>query len=319
VSGPLPPSARRLREARARGDVAHAPLLSAAAGLTAAALAAAVTAPATAARLLALARTAWAAGALRPAAPSADTIVSALARGALPIAGAAFVGALVGGLAQTRFAWAWRAFGVRRRDDDEPLALVGWAAAAALALTALSAGRTLAAALVRSDRWTATTTATATALAQLGPRLLALVALAGLGEWAWRSARLREALSMSRAERERERREDEGDPRLRAEQRRRARAVSRDPLADELTRAQVVVTAEGVAVALRLVDGVARVAAAADERLRAQRLTAIARRLRVPLRPDDELAQALASLPANSVVPPRWQTAAQAALRSRRR
>jgi flagellar biosynthetic protein FlhB len=165
----------------------------------------------------------------------------------------------------------------------------------------------------------AAATATTAALARLGPRLVGIVALGGLGEWAWRSARLRAALSMSRAERERERREDEGDPRLRAEQRRRQRALGRDPLADELTGAQVVVTAEGVAVALRLVDGAVRVAAAADERLRAQRLTGIARRLGVPIRADDELAQALASLPAQSLVPPRWQSAAQAALRSRRR
>jgi hypothetical protein len=72
-------------------------------------------------------------------------------------------------------------------------------------------------------------------------------------------------------------------------------------------------------VALRLVDGAARVAAAADERLRAQRLTAIARRLGVPVRADDELAQALAHLPAQSLVTPRWQERALAALRSRRR
>jgi flagellar biosynthetic protein FlhB len=125
---------------------------------------------------------------------------------------------------------------------------------------------------------------------------------------------------MTRAERERERREDEGDPRLRAEQRRRQRALDRDPLADELARAQVVVTAEGVAVALRFVDGAARVAVASgDDRLRAQRLSTIARRLGLPIRADDELALALSALPPNSLLTPRWQQRAQAALRSRRR
>jgi flagellar biosynthetic protein FlhB len=125
---------------------------------------------------------------------------------------------------------------------------------------------------------------------------------------------------MSRAEAERERREDEGDPRLRAEQRRRARALERDPLVDEVARAQLVVTAEGVAVALRLVDGAARVAASAgDERLRAQRLTDVARRLGLPVRADDELALGLAQLPAGADVPPAWQARAQAALRAVRR
>ena len=125
---------------------------------------------------------------------------------------------------------------------------------------------------------------------------------------------------MSRGEAERERREDEGDPRLRAEQRRRQRALARDPLVDEVARAQLVVTAEGVAVALRLVDGEARIAAAAgDDRLRAQRLADVARRLGIAVRADDELATALAHLPAGAPVPPSLQTRAQLALRAVRR
>jgi hypothetical protein len=256
-------------------------------------------APGAVARLVALARAAWGGGAPPPTLTSA---LSAVAWAALPVALAAATAALLAGLVQTRFAWAWGALGRPRRSDDEPLPLVGAVAAALLALALLAGGRALAA-----------------ALGSLVPRALALRALAGAVEWARRQARLTEALSMTRAERERERREEEGDPRLRAEQRRRQRALGRDPLVDELGRAQVVVTAEGVAVALRLVDGAARVAAAADERLRAQRLTAIARRLGVPVRADDELAQALASLASNSLVTPRWQERARVALRSRRR
>jgi flagellar biosynthesis protein FlhB len=316
VSGPLPPSPKRLREARARGEVAQAPLLTATAALAGGAVAAAWTAPTTAARLLALARSAW--GGVTPA-PTVATVLPTLARAALPVALAALAAGLVAGLAQTRFAWAWRAFGVRRREDDEPLPVVGAAAATALMLLVLASARELVAALARSDGLNAAVTATVTTLQSLGPRALALLALAGVGEWAWQQARLLASLSMSRAERERERREEEGDPRLRAEQRRRQRALGRDPLVDELARAQVVITAEGVAAALHLVDGRARVAAAADERLRAQRLTAIARRLGIPVRADDELAQVLASLPSNSMVTPRWQQRALAALRSRRR
>ncbi len=318
MSGPLSPSPRRLREARARGDVAHAPLLSTTAALAAAALAIVWTAPSAAARLVALARAAF--GGAESATALSATALATLALLFAPVAAAAFLAAVVAGLAQTRFALAWGALGRRTRGDDEPLPLIGWVAAAATALAALTCARAALAALARSDGTSAALTAAATALAAFVPRALTLLALGGVGELVLRQARLTASLAMTRAERERERREDEGDPRLRAEQRRRQRALGRDGLADELARAQVVVTAEGVAVALRFVDGAARVAVASgDDRLRAQRLTAIARRLGLPVRADDELALALSALPPNSLLTPRWQQRAQAALRSRRR
>ena len=311
--GRVPASARRLREARARGEVAYAPTLTAAAALTGGALALAMTARPAAARLLALARAAWSgSGSARAILPTVTAIL-------WPVAGAALVAALVAGLAQTRFNFAWGALG-QRRDEPEPWAATSFAAAAALVLLALSGGRALVAALGRADGWAAAANVTATALASLTARALVVVALAGLGEFAWRRARLADALSMSRAEAERERREDEGDPRLRAEQRRRARALARDPLVDEVARARLVVTAEGVAVALRLVEGEARVAAAAGEdRLRAQRISDVARRLGIAVRADDELATALAHLPAGAAVPSELQTRAQVALRAVRR
>ncbi|MGZ3443469.1 MAG: EscU/YscU/HrcU family type III secretion system export apparatus switch protein, partial [Polyangia bacterium] len=149
---------------------------------------------------------------------------------------------------------------------------------------------------------------------------IVVVALAGLGELAWRRVRLADALSMSRGEAERERREDQGDPRLRAEQRRRQRALTRDPLVDEVARARLVVTAEGVAVGLALVDGSARVVAVAGEdRLRAQRLADIARRFGIAVRADDALASALAHLPVGALVPSLLQARAQVALRAVRR
>jgi flagellar biosynthesis protein FlhB len=316
VSGPLPPSSRRLREARERGEVAHSPLLSTAAALTAGALAVAWSARGTTAALLSLAQACWSGAA---SVPTWATTMTTLAQLLAPVA-LAVVAALVAGLAQTRFLLAWGALGRNSRGDDEPLPLFGWVAAAALLLAALASGRAALAALARSDSSGAVVAAASAALAGFVPRALVLLALAGAGELAWRRARLFGALAMTRAERERERREDEGDPRLRAEQRRRQRALGRDPLADELARAQVVVTAEGVAVALRFADGVARVAVASgDDRLRAQRLTAIARRLGLPVRADDELALALAAEAPNSLLTPRWQLRALAALRSRRR
>jgi type III secretion protein U len=310
--GRVPASARRLREARERGDVAHAPTLTAAAALGGGALALALTARPAAARLISLARAAWGGtGSAREILPTVTAIL-------WPVVGAVFVAALVAGLAQTRFNFAWGAVG-RRRDEPEPWAATSFAAAAALVLVMLAGGRTLVAALARADGAAAAASVTVTALGSLTARVLVVVALAGLGEFAWRRAQLAEALSMSRAEAERERREDEGDPRLRAEQRRRQRALARDPLVDDVARAGLVVTAEGVAVALRLVDGSVRVAAAGDERLRAARIADVARRLGIAVRADDVLAAPLAALPAGATVPPELQARALAALRAVRR
>jgi hypothetical protein len=61
------------------------------------------------------------------------------------------------------------------------------------------------------------------------------------------------------------------------------------------------------------------VSAAGEDRLRAQRLADVARRLGKPVRADDELAAALATLPPGTVVPAAWQARAQAALRAVRR
>jgi len=316
--GRLPASPRRLREARARGEVAHAPTLTAAAVLGGGALALALMARPAAARLFALARAAWGPPTAAEPATAAQILPTVAAIG-LPVAGAVFAAALVAGLAQTRFNFAWGALG-RRRDEPEPWAATSFAAAAALVLLALAGGRVLVASLARADGWAAAANVTAAALAALAGRAVLVVALAGLGEFAWRRAQLLDGLSMSRVEAERERREDEGDPRLRAERRRRQRALARDPLVDEIARARLVVTAEGVAVALRLDGGEARVAAAAgDDRLRAQRIADVARRLGLAVRADDELAAALAHLPAGATVPPDLQARAQVALRAVRR
>lgn len=316
MNGRVPPSPRRLREARARGEVAHAPLLSAAAALAGAAVATALMARPAAARLMALGRAAW--GGELDGAAALERVLPTVAAVALPIAMAAAAAALAAGLAQTRFLFAWGAF-ARRRDEDEGLAATTWAAALATALVLLAAGRALVAALARADATATVLAATVDALEGAVPRAILVVALAGLGDFAWRRARLLDALSMTRAEAERERREDEGDPRLRAEQRRRQRALGRDPLVDEVARAQLVVTAEGVAVALRLDDVGARVTAAAGERLRAQRIADVARRLGLRVRPDEELAAALADAVPGAPVPPAWQARAQTALRAVRR
>ena len=168
-------------------------------------------------------------------------------RSSLPVALAAFAAALVAGLAQTRLQRRVRRARARR-DEPEPWAATSFAAAAALLLLALVAGgRALVASLARADGCGAAVDVTAAALASLTARASSSsrspgsVNSPGGARSSPRRCRCRAPSA------ERERREDEGDPRLRAEQRRRQRALARDPLVDEVARAQLVVTAEGVA------------------------------------------------------------------------
>jgi flagellar biosynthesis protein FlhB len=318
MSGPFPPSARRLAEARARGEVAHSPALTAAAALFGGTLATAATARSAAARITLLARQAWAGHG------DAVAIVPALTAIVLPVALAAFAAALVAGVAQTRGLVAFGALGRRRRADDDALPLVGIAASLTLAIVLLAPLAFVIRSGARASDLPSLLSVALASLGMLAPRALILLALAGLADFAWRRQRLTAALSMSRAEREAERRQDEGDPRLRAEQRRRQRALTRDPLVDDVSRAEVVLLAEGLAVGLREVDGAARVAASLasageDDRLRAQRLVAVARRLKRPIRVDDGLAEAAAHLPAGALVPDAWQSRALALIRASRR
>ena len=100
-----------------------------------------------------------------------------------------------------------------------------------------------------------------------------------------------DALSMSRGEAERERREEEGDPRLRAEQRRRQRALARDPLVDDVARAR---RDRSPPRAWPWARARRRRAARGGRRrrvLRAARLADVARRLGIAVRADDTLAR----------------------------
>jgi flagellar biosynthetic protein FlhB len=300
--------------------------LATAAALTAGALALALVGPVAVARVTALARRAWTApGDAAALTEPALQIVPTLSALVLPIALAVAIAALLAGLAQTRGLFAWGALGRQPRDaEPEALPTVAWATVLVLALALVMPLRAVLVAGARASELGTAVAAAVQGVRTLVPRALFVLALAGIGDLAWRRARLLSSLAMTRAERERERREDEGDPRLRAEQRRRQRAVTRDPLVDEMARAQVVLLAEGLAVGLREVDGAARVAAsvagaAGEERLRAQRLAAVARRLGVPVRVDDELAEALALLPAGTLVPAMWQVRALALIRASRR
>jgi flagellar biosynthetic protein FlhB len=284
MAGELPPTPRRREEARRAGQVAHSPLLTGAAALLAGALAAVSMAGPAARRLAELFRRAMA-GQI----PVENGLSQALSLGSwivLPIAMAALAGAAAAGAAQTRGLFTLGAF--ERRAREEAAGFMGWALAAALILFAVLAGRNALAGLPALDG--------------LWPRALLLFAAAGAADFVLRRARLERALAMTRAERRAEQREEEGDPRLKAERRRRQRALAGRSLVDDLARAQVVLAAEGVALALKQEPGGVRVVAA-GERLQAQRMVEVARRLGIEVRADDRLASALAELKAGDWVP----------------
>jgi flagellar biosynthesis protein FlhB len=299
MSDRFPPSERRRREARAQGLVAVSPLASSAAALAAAAVALGATGRGACARLLELSR-----GAFEGHMPVEHALSGALGLGArlvLPVLAAAFVAALGAGLVQSRGLFTLGAFG-RPAGDPSPRPVLAWGLAAALAAVALVGARDLVRELARADGLLPAAAGTLGVLGQLAPRALALFALAGVVDWAWRRAALEQALGMTREEREREEREEEGDPRLRAERRRRHRALAGSSLVDDVARAAVVVTAPGLAAALGQKGGVLAVVAAGDG-LIAARIIDIARRLGVPVRADDALAVALSALGRGDPVP----------------
>ncbi len=229
MSGTLPPTETRRSEARARGEVVVSPAAQAGAAIAAGAAWIYFGAPGAIARVVELARTCWS-GENFPVGDLGWT----LARVALPACLAAWAGAVAAGAIQTRGLFTARAFSHRKRPaDDAALPAIAWAAALALALLGVMAARAGAYALAQSPSETGALassgraiSALAFALRWLAPRALGVLAAAALADWAWRRLRHERALLMTRAELEAERREEEGDPRLRAERRRRHRALT---------------------------------------------------------------------------------------------
>ena len=309
MSRSFPPSPRRLRESRRRGEV---PVSRALIGLGAAAFGLA----ALGASLPGMAREE--AGALRRALLLAsaevdllplDVALSALARVARLLfvpAAAACAGALLSGLAQTgalfspealRFGWDRLApsRGLRRIFSPAALGRAAFtlavsASAIAVAFLVLAAQ---APALARIPRllpggaWSAAAGVVVNAAAPL----LALLAAAGMGDLLLLRHRHMKGLKMSRSELERDLREDEGDPRLRSERRR-----LHGSLAGKGARAAcVVVNPSHLAVALahrREGDDPPIVLAKASG-ARAAALRREARRTGVPVVQDRALARAL--------------------------
>jgi flagellar biosynthetic protein FlhB len=153
--------------------------------------------------------------------------------------------------------------------------------------------------------------------------LVALVGLAVAGAdfalvWHWWRRRLR----MTRTEVTEEKRTTEGDPHLRAARRRaHRRLVAGAGLRDVQTATLVVAEGVATAVALRYVEGrddAPRVVASASGEL-AVRFQSVAREASVPVIPNPELARSLSELDVGDPVPARTYDAVARAIRAARR
>lgn len=227
---PLAPSRSRREAARRSGDVAFSPVLVSAAALLAGTLALTWLGPGAATRLVGLSRRAWgnttmdgvhaAVGMTASPAQLIDEAWQWAAGLALPVLGAALLGAVAAGWAQTRGLLSLGAL-VRPRRREGGAKWIALAAAVAVALVLLREG----------PAWTAlartgggTTLAAATRLiGRMALRTGLVLLAAGLAEYALAWWRRERSLRMTHAEAAEEARADTGDPRWRAELRRRHR------------------------------------------------------------------------------------------------
>jgi type III secretion protein U len=306
------PTPRRLREARARGEVARSADLQAAAAL-AGGLAGLAVAGRGMVEALSRALLATATGAGWSADPAglAHGTLELVVRLALPPAACALAAAALAGALQTEFAFSLAAARPRLERLDPVrglarLADLGQVTRAALGLAkallvlgllgAWSADAARALAALPRAAAPGALGAAAPLLAGLALRLAATLAVLGVLDLLLERRRLHRALRMTRDEVRRELREDEGDPARRAERRRAHRALVE---AGAVARATVVVVNPTlVAVALRHERGGAGapVVVAKGTGPAAARVRSAARRAGVPVVKDVPLARALLRL-----------------------
>lgn len=306
----FPPSARRLRQARRRGQVPYSRLLGGALTLWAALGALFWVAPGAWARLKATTGALWAAQLTAPG-EQALAVMTGWLWGALwPLWLALLAAALLGGLAQTGGLWNWQALLAGGRGQKPRRDPVGAALGALLSAVILGgAGGLVVEALpgLGSLLWGAPQASLA-ALWPVVARLLGLVAAAWLGaglldglyqRWAWRRG-----LRMTRQQVEAERKQ-EASPELRRQRWRLRREGAADGPLSALREARVVLYSAGLAVALAWEPGQRqgpRVLARGQGR-RAAAILSAARARGTPLGLEPELARALVALPAGAAVP----------------
>lgn len=297
----IPPSAKRLAEARRRGEVAVSRPLLATAALGAAVIALAAGAGPAWRRMVDLAARCFAGGG-EPAALLREAGGAAAWLAGPPLAAAA-AAALACGLAQTGGLFTVSALApslpARRGRDGALHALAIAAATGAAVVLAIRAEAPLALrATARADGLFPEALA---ALVRIALRVALAGVAIGLCDYLVRRAQLRRSLWMTRAEAQRERREDEGDPRTRGERRRRQRDAGAD-LPERLRAAHLVLIGGGAAIALRRDEAIRIVAS--GERLAGARIAELARRLGLPVRSDEDLAPRLLDLPPGAPLAP---------------
>jgi type III secretion protein U len=305
-----PPTPRRLREARQRGDVARSAELSGAAALAGGIAGLALGGPGIVEALAHAVRAASAGAATAPldAAGRLSDALGLVLRLSLRVAVPAAAAAALAAALQTGFALFPDVLRPRLERLDPVRGLRRLCSGAQLARAALGLSKALALLLILAGWWVdaarplaslpraAGVAAAPGALALLAPlafRLAAALALIGLLDHALERRRLRRALMMTRDDVLREVREDEGDPGRRAERRRVHRALVE---AGAIARATVVVVnPTRLAVALRHDRGgpeAPRVIAKGQGRA-AARIRSAARQAGVPILRDVPLARAL--------------------------
>lgn len=303
------PTARRLRDARRRGEVAWSAELTGAAALAGGLAGVALEGPDTARELARALHAALADAVSAP--PAAAEVVSAALGSVLRLTLLAAVGALACGAlaaaAQAGFAFSPEALwprlerldparGLRRLCSLGELVRVALALAKGALLVALLVRwwRDAAPALASLPRaGPAAMAAAARLVAPLAVELAGVLLALGAADLALARRRHRRALMMTRDEVRRELREDEGDPAHRAERRRIHRALLETAPAARAT--VVVVNPTEVAVALRHErggDAPPRVLAKGTGPA-AARIRSAARRAGVPIVRDVALARAL--------------------------
>ena len=316
------PTARRLLQARQRGQVAHSRELSSAVGLLAVMVVVSWGVPTAIARLLSLFRLTFAAPLKTPlrAAALANALDVASSVALVPLLVALGVAVLVS-LLQTRGLWSWQAVapdpsrlspaaGLGRVFSARTLAEVGkgllkLGAVSALVLVALAAPLRQLPALVGASP-AAVLVALGTWARALGLRVaFALLALALL-DAVLVGRRHRRALMMTRDEVRREFKETEGDPKHKAERQRLHRQLAEQRMLDDVRKAAfVVVNPEHIAVAVRYDRDAdeAPVVVAKGERLLAEQIKQAAREAGVPIYRDVGLARALNGLAEGDEIP----------------
>ena len=288
------PTARQQREAWQRGDAPMSRLLVAAGGFVAALVALEWSAGRGWSALADLARHAWAgqgdAEALVAQARQMGLVIVA------PVAAAAVGGALLVGLAQTRglLLPGARSDGEVSGSRSERLAGAWRYALISSAVVLLATGlerASLGRAVAAHGRQSLLLVTAS--LFHVCLRVGSWMIVVGLADYLLRRARWLEAHRLTRAEAESARREDEGDPRLALERRRRFSTAGTRP-AVPLDGAELILTADSIAVGLREADARAAVTVVATDAA-ARALVDAARAARVPVRHDPALVAALSS------------------------